>query len=94
MDRSGKHTLATVGVVVVACLVAILIIRLDVPPPLKKQRLILDTLGCQAAKKLGLQAKAVDSDICEIEDNLSVGLVWVTFDKGKIDRARVVAVQR
>ena len=93
MDRSGKHTLATVGVVVVACLVAILIIRLDVPP-LKKQRLILDTLGCQAAKNLGLQATAVDSEICEIEDKLSVGLVWVTFGKGKIDRARVVAVQR
>ena len=93
MDRSGKHTLATVGVVVVACLVAILIIGLDVPP-LKKQRLILDTLGCQAAKKLGLQTMAVDSDICEIEDKLSVGLMWVTFDMGKIDRARVVAVQR
>lgn len=92
MDRNDKQTLAAIAGIFVACLATIYLIRLDVPP-LKKQRLILDTLGCKAARQLALKTTAVDSEICEVEDKFWVGLAWVTFDQGKINRARVVAVE-
>lgn len=92
MDSNTTNTLIGIGVILIAGLGAALVIRADIPPQ-KRQRLILDTPGCQAAKHLGLQTMALDSEICEIEETLSVGLVWITIGKVKIDSARVVAVQ-
>ena len=73
MDKSTTRVLTGFGIMLVACVICLIVIRLNVPP-LKKQRVILDPLGCQAAKHLGLEVKAIDSGVCEIEEALSVGL--------------------
>lgn len=92
MANSAKQIFMSIGVVVSAVAAIVMWFAVDVPPR-HPQRLILDDLGCQAAQRLGLNPSVTRMGVCEREESVSVGLVWVKIGKARIDSARVIAVR-
>lgn len=59
----------------------------------KKQRVVLDALGCQAALRLGVNVSASDGGICVLDGRVSLTSYWLTIGDVQIDADRVIAVQ-
>ena len=70
----------------------LLVINADIPSE-KRQRVVLDELGCQAALRLGVKVTATEAGTCVLEDQVSLTLSWLTVGNVRIDAKRVVAVQ-
>lgn len=75
-----------------ALAITLLVINADVPSD-KRQRVVLDELGCQAALRLGVKVTASEAGICELDERVSLTLYWLTIGTVRIDAKRVVAVQ-
>ena len=70
----------------------LLVINADIPSE-KRQRVVLDELGCQAALRLGVKVTASEAGICELDEQVSLTLYWLTVGSVRIDAKHVVAVQ-
>ena len=70
----------------------LLVINADIPSE-KRQRVVLDEIGCQAAIRLGVKVTASETGICELDERVSLTLYWLTVGNVRIDAKRVVAVQ-
>ena len=72
--------------------ITLLVVNSDIPSE-KRQRVVLDELGCQAALRLGVKITASEAGICELDEQVSLTLYWLTIGNVRIDAKRVVAVQ-
>ncbi len=70
----------------------LLVINADIPSE-KRQRVVLDELGCQAALQLGVKVTASEAGTCVLDERVSLTLYWLTVGNVRIDAKRVVAVQ-
>ena len=75
-----------------AVAITLLAINADIPSE-KRQRVVLDELGCQAAIRLGVKVTSTEAGICELDERVSLTLYWLTVGNVRIDAKRVVAVQ-
>ncbi len=51
----------------------LLVINADIPSE-KRQRVVLDEIGCQAAIRLGVKVTASEAGICELDERVSLTL--------------------
>ncbi len=72
--------------------ITLLVVNSDIPSE-KRQRVVLDELGCRAALRLGVKVTASEAGICELNERVSLTLYWLTVGNVRIDAKRVVAVQ-
>lgn len=90
MTNRNRIYIALLAALAVA--ITLLAINADIPSE-KRQRVVLDELGCQAALRLGVKVTASDTGICELDEPVSLTLYWLTVGSVRIDAKRVVAVQ-
>ena len=91
MDRDTRRVLMGLILMLTACLVAIVVIRVDVPPR-KPRLLILDAPGCAGARRLGLTPSPIEHGICELEVEAALTFRWVTIGKVDIRAEHLIAV--
>jgi hypothetical protein len=72
--------------------IALFVLGADLPST-KKQRVVLDALGCQAALQFGVKVTTSDAGICVLEGRVSLTSYWLTVSNAQIDADRVIAVQ-
>ena len=70
----------------------LLVINADIPSD-KRQRVVLDELGCQAALRFGVKVTASEAGTCVLDERVSLTLYWLTVGNVRIDAKRVVALQ-
>ena len=93
MDRIRiRNRIYIVVLAVFAVSLLLLIYTLEIPA-VKKQRVVLDAIGCQAAVRLGVKISAPDGGICVLDERASLTLNWLTVGNVRIDADRVIAVQ-
>jgi hypothetical protein len=93
MDRIRIRNRIYIAVLTAFAVSLLLLIYKVEIPAVKKQRVVLDTLGCQAAGRLGVKISAPDGGICVLDDQASLTLNWLTVGNVRIDADRVIAVQ-
>lgn len=92
MDVGTRRVLMCLILMVTACLVTIMVIRVDVPPQ-KPLRLIFDASGCEGARRLGLVPSPTDRGVCELDVKAAVGSIWIRIGNVKIHVDHLIAVR-
>ena len=93
MDRNQVRNRILIALLaVLAVCLMLLIVKQDIPST-NKQRVVLDMLGCHAARRLGVNVTVSDADSCVLDERISLTLYWLTIGNVRIDADRVVAVQ-
>jgi len=92
MDTRTKRGLMGIGVLAVAFLTIAMVVVVDAPP-LKMRHLILDTPGCEGARRLGLTPSPIDRGVCDLQVKAASGSQWITIGHTKIHANRVVAMR-
>ncbi len=90
MTNRNRIYIALLAALAVA--ITLLAINSDIPLE-KRQRVVLDELGCQAALRLGVKVTAFEAGTCVLDERVSLTLYWLTIGNVRIDAKRVVAVQ-
>ena len=93
MDRTRIRNRIYVAVLAILAVSLLLLLGKVEIPAVKKQRVVLDALGCQAAVELGIKISAIDGSICVLEERASLTINWLTVGNVRIDAGRVLAVQ-
>ena len=92
MNAGIRRVLMGLILMLTACLVAIVVIRVDVPPQ-EPRLLILDAPGCEGARQLGLTPSPTEHGICELEAKAALTFRWVTIGKVDIRAEHLIAVR-
>ena len=73
MDRNQVRNRILIALLaVLAVCLMLLIVKEDIPST-NKQRVVLDMLGCQAARRLGVNVTVSDADSCVLDERISRG---------------------
>lgn len=93
MDRSRNRSQIYIALLVALTAgIALFVLAADLPST-KKQRVVLDPPGCQAALQLGVQVTTSDAGICVLDGRVSLTSYWLTVGNIQIDADRVIAIQ-
>ena len=61
--------------------------------PQEQRRLILDALGCEGVRRLGLSPSPTDQGICELEVKAVFGSDWMKIGNAKIHSDHIIAMR-
>ncbi|MFB0934133.1 MAG: hypothetical protein QMB52_00045 [Propionivibrio sp.] len=92
MDRETRRVLLCLGLMMTVCLATIAVIRRD-GAPRERRLLVLDAVGGEGARRLGLTTSPVEHSVCEVEAEAAQGLRWVTIGTVDIRAEHLIAVR-
>lgn len=96
MDRMDRTRIRNRIYIAVLAVLAVSLLRLlgkQEVPAVKKQRVVLNALGCQAAVRLGVKISDRDANMCVLNERVSLTSNWLTVGNVRIDAGRVVTLQ-
>ena len=91
MTLRTKLRLMSIGVLAIVFLSIAMVALVDVPPQ-KQRHLILDAVGCEGVRRLGLSTSPIDQGICELEVKAVFESEWVKIGNAKIHADHIIAM--